>query len=291
MKRHSKEATKYLSVLLALSAGIVVAGDQAAGQPQGQVPPAYTYSDDWAVVSAPPPQGPYNAFNLDPRIPGQDLVAPMPMPDTDSPEMPGVASTGEGTARASGSAGDISATSGRTGQASVPPQTPYDYQPQSTRQDRSVQAHVAPEQRRTPMRPFAPDSVPRQDSYSFGPDGLLNAPYPAAGGPARRPQPPVASVQQPGHENRPPPGYYRPRDYSQPATRPMYGYPWSSRHSYSGYPGTDAGHSRSPWQGEGPRASEVEVPPPAVYDRMMAEPPSPRYAPPPGRVDYYGGGR
>jgi hypothetical protein len=33
------------------------------------------------------------------------------------------------------------------------------------------------------------------------------------------------------------------------------------------------------------------VPPPAVYDRMMAEPPSPRYAPPPGRVDYYGGGR
>ena len=34
----------------------------------------YNYSEDWAVVSAPPPSGPYRAVNLDPRIPGQDVL-------------------------------------------------------------------------------------------------------------------------------------------------------------------------------------------------------------------------
>ena len=34
----------------------------------------YNYSDDWAIVSAPPPSGPYGAVNLDSRIPGQDVI-------------------------------------------------------------------------------------------------------------------------------------------------------------------------------------------------------------------------
>ena len=45
----------------------------------GAEPPGYTYSEDWAVVSAPPPPGPYRAINLDPRIPGQDSIPLMPV--------------------------------------------------------------------------------------------------------------------------------------------------------------------------------------------------------------------
>lgn len=34
----------------------------------------FTYSDDWRLVSAPPPPGPYRAVNIDPRVPGQDAI-------------------------------------------------------------------------------------------------------------------------------------------------------------------------------------------------------------------------
>jgi hypothetical protein len=37
----------------------------------------FTYSDDWSLVSAPPPPGPYQAVNIDPRVPGQDTIPPM----------------------------------------------------------------------------------------------------------------------------------------------------------------------------------------------------------------------
>lgn len=37
----------------------------------------FTYSDDWSLVSAPPPPGPYRAVNIDPRVPGQDAIPPM----------------------------------------------------------------------------------------------------------------------------------------------------------------------------------------------------------------------
>jgi hypothetical protein len=37
----------------------------------------FTYSDDWNLVSAPPPPGPYRAVNIDPRVPGQDAIPPM----------------------------------------------------------------------------------------------------------------------------------------------------------------------------------------------------------------------
>ena len=39
----------------------------------------FTYTDDWAVVSAPPPPGPYHAVNIDPRVPGVDAIPPLPM--------------------------------------------------------------------------------------------------------------------------------------------------------------------------------------------------------------------
>jgi hypothetical protein len=37
----------------------------------------FNYSDDWSLVSAPPPPGPYQAVNIDPRVPGQDAIPPM----------------------------------------------------------------------------------------------------------------------------------------------------------------------------------------------------------------------
>ncbi len=45
----------------------------------------FTYTDDWAVVSAPPPPGPYRAVNIDPRVPGADAVPPLPMDAVTTP--------------------------------------------------------------------------------------------------------------------------------------------------------------------------------------------------------------
>jgi len=41
-------------------------------------PSAFTYTDDWSLVSAPPPPGPYSAIHIDPRVPGQDSLPPLP---------------------------------------------------------------------------------------------------------------------------------------------------------------------------------------------------------------------
>jgi hypothetical protein len=51
----------------------------------------FVYTDDWALVSAPPPPGPYQSVNIDPRVPGQDAAPPMtiePPPVTPPPGMP-----------------------------------------------------------------------------------------------------------------------------------------------------------------------------------------------------------
>ncbi len=285
MKHHALNANICLPILLLLSAGSVPADDLAANQqqvPGGAPEPAYIYSDDWGLVSAPPPQGPYNAINLDPRLPGQDLVAPMPMPDIGSPEAP-LTGTAEFEPERPAS---VSRGTSTPMQSTAPPQTPYDYQPQPAPHGQPAQMQDTRGQHAATQGQPGPDYTRSPDRQAYGPAGFRNAPYPGAGRTANRP--PVAIEQQQRRENQPPPGYYRPRDYSQPATRPMYGYPWSSRHQYSEYPA--AGYSQ-PWQGRDPRASEVEVPPPSVYDRMMAEPPPARYAPPPGMMEYYGGGR
>jgi hypothetical protein len=45
----------------------------------------FTYTDDWAVVSAPPPPGPYRAVNIDPRVPGVDAIPPLSMDNAAQP--------------------------------------------------------------------------------------------------------------------------------------------------------------------------------------------------------------
>lgn len=288
MKPQTLNAITYLPFLLVLTAGSVVAGEQATDQQPVQTDasaPAYTYSDDWNLVSAPPPLGPYNAINLDPRVPGKNLVEPMPIPETDRPEAP----VARATAPTPGGPGSVSATASMPTQSSVPPQTPYDYQPQPYTREQPAQAQDRRDQQATPPGQPGQEIVQRPETRVYGPADFMNAPYPSAGVPANRPQPPVASVQQRRREQRSPSGYHRSQDYSHPATRPMYGYPWPSRRPSSGYP--DAGYSQSPWQVGDPHAAGEEVPPPSVYNRMMAEPPPARYAPPPGMTPYYGGGR
>jgi hypothetical protein len=62
------------AVFLALLLG---AGSLMAGNAAGSA--GFTYTEGWDVVSAPPPPGPYRAVNLDPRIPGQDMVPLLPI--------------------------------------------------------------------------------------------------------------------------------------------------------------------------------------------------------------------
>ena len=61
-------------VLLALAAA-------ATSNTIAQSTPQYSYTDEWLIVSAPPPAGPFRSVHLDPRIPGQG-VAPQAVADT-----------------------------------------------------------------------------------------------------------------------------------------------------------------------------------------------------------------
>ena len=64
-----------LAAAVALAPAVAVSADQPPAGAEDQSP-YYTYHEDWAIVSAPPPPGPYQSVNLDPRIPGQEDVMP-----------------------------------------------------------------------------------------------------------------------------------------------------------------------------------------------------------------------
>lgn len=71
-----KSRREYISGPVVLSLLLVTApvlADESAPNTE------FTYTDDWAVVSAPPPPGPYRAVNIDPRVPGVDAIPPLPM--------------------------------------------------------------------------------------------------------------------------------------------------------------------------------------------------------------------
>jgi hypothetical protein len=80
MSHYGPVSRRCLGALLAIASNlspvIVVAAGQATGETDVQST-FYTYHDDWAIVSAPPPPGPYQSVNIDPRIPGQeDVITP-----------------------------------------------------------------------------------------------------------------------------------------------------------------------------------------------------------------------
>ena len=66
------------SVVLSLLLTAPVLADESAPSSE------FTYTDDWAVVSAPPPPGPYRSVNIDPRVPGGDAIPPLPMLPVDA---------------------------------------------------------------------------------------------------------------------------------------------------------------------------------------------------------------
>ena len=80
MKSKREVVSGSVVVCLLLMAASVLAEESAPSS-------EFTYTDDWAVVSAPPPPGPYQAVNIDPRVPGVDAIPPLPMDAvTTSPE-------------------------------------------------------------------------------------------------------------------------------------------------------------------------------------------------------------
>jgi len=72
-----KNSGNFIRGSILISLFLTAATIQAAANDQPGS--AYQYKDDWAVVSAPPPPGPYRAVNIDPRIPGVDATPPMPV--------------------------------------------------------------------------------------------------------------------------------------------------------------------------------------------------------------------
>ncbi|MGB7931503.1 MAG: hypothetical protein WCH04_04665 [Gammaproteobacteria bacterium] len=81
MRHPGTVSRRCVGMFLAITGGLaLIDAVAAADQPPGETESPssfYTYHDDWAIVSAPPPPGPYQSVNIDPRIPGQeDVITP-----------------------------------------------------------------------------------------------------------------------------------------------------------------------------------------------------------------------
>ena len=61
-------------LLLMMAAGFLL---QASHAEEAETP--FKYSDEWSLVSAPPPAGPYQPVNIDPRVPGPATITQVPM--------------------------------------------------------------------------------------------------------------------------------------------------------------------------------------------------------------------
>ncbi len=76
MIRNIRTSALAITVCLAVPTGFAVTPVYAEEDAMESAPQAvqseFVYHDDWAIVSAPPPPGPYNPVHLDPRIPGQE---------------------------------------------------------------------------------------------------------------------------------------------------------------------------------------------------------------------------
>jgi hypothetical protein len=77
MRHHATVSQRCLGALLGLAGAMTVVG-AFAGSEQQAAPETQSanrnYDPDWAIVSAPPPPGPYQSVNIDPRVPGQEVV-------------------------------------------------------------------------------------------------------------------------------------------------------------------------------------------------------------------------
>lgn len=211
----------------------------------------YQYSNEWSLVSAPPPAGPYRSINIDPRVPGAGTVTELPLlplqPDDKTPgtqSKDGDATTDSTDALADQSMND-SAVVEQEISASVPGTAPAAGIPvladEATSPVDSAKALSTSPEPAVKETEISKPNAGRQGA-------MLGMPVPAPGyGRRIPPQSPAYNYPPPGypyqsmyqgHRNISPPGYYNPA-------------------------GPDA---------------ELEVPPPPVYDGMY------------GRQPYQGGG-
>ena len=76
-----KHAFLLISGLIIGSGTSVCQSDENLSQEAMTPSSEFKYNDDWALVSAPPPPGPYQSINVDPRVPGQEDNLPPPPTD------------------------------------------------------------------------------------------------------------------------------------------------------------------------------------------------------------------
>jgi hypothetical protein len=79
MRQPTVQFRRRYGPILAIAVALAPAAAASADQPPAKAVDQssyYTYHKDWAIVSAPPPPGPYQTVNLDPRIPGQEDAMP-----------------------------------------------------------------------------------------------------------------------------------------------------------------------------------------------------------------------
>jgi|GEM_PF-1380872 len=215
----------------------------------------FVYTDDWALVSAPPPPGPYNAVNIDPRVPGQDAVPPMPMEPPSMTPMPDLPVTDDTQPPAAGTPAET--------QTDIPEAAPFRmHQPPAGR---------APSMTEDYGREIPADILEAAPFPEYPPPAS-RAPV-AAGSygraaPADRPEP-VPGYQRPAGN---PPSLAGPYGRSIPGRRPAHDYPVPGMYSApTGYPGYRAIPREGYYGGNRYRPVD-EVPPPPVYDTMTGRP-------------------
>ena len=140
-------------------------------------PSEFTYTDDWSLVSAPPPPGPYSAIHIDPRVPGQDLLPPLPAASESTQAWEEVEEMTDSKPPAAGTPAVV--TREEPVQELRAPQTRPESRPQVRSQARP---QIRSQARTRPQRP----------SYNYQVPGN----YPGR-------------TNYPGYGNRPPAGYYR----------------------------------------------------------------------------------
>jgi len=259
MNNNCCQAGRLLLPLLLLGGNVLAMDEREA--PAGS-------DNDWSIVSAPPPPGPYRSVNIDPRIPGQDAVSVpgLPRDVRDSSQMPAE------TLRTPPAAGGVASEPAMPGRFQ-PPEAPDYAQPPGpdyyTRPSRS-------EGYSPPLRPH--DSVP---APAKPPQSGVYAPYAQPGRfDGYKPAQPEFELPQRSVDTIPPPpgtqeDYARqpvPGPYGRGMQRPpAYNYPGSDR--YPRQP-VQSGYRRPP-PGYYPPSTQSplkEAPQPPIYDSMMGQP-------------------
>jgi hypothetical protein len=180
---------------LVLISGLIIGPGVLVCQADDNLPEAATiqpsefkYNDDWALVSAPPPPGPYQSINVDPRVPGQESNLP--------PPTTGLTSHPPATAQqVPGRLGELPPTG-----AGEPGQSPMGYGPPS----RQVPyGHGRPPGYSMPRERWQGGSVPGQDYYR-----APQSPYTGYRGPGYATSPWSATPPVTAEEEVPPPPVY-----------------------------------------------------------------------------------